>query len=130
MGKLRTYQLFDRLKTRAHLAKLNAEVLHRAAPRLWARLSEKDEELAKDLAQAVLISNLDMIMAVLGFLGIPNEGGFFAKDEDPKQHLTDGWQQRVFEKYRELYPQPVLLFYINHLAWETVKDAEVFQPAA
>lgn len=130
MGKLRTYQLFDRLKTRAHLAKLNAGALGRSAPRLWARLSEKDEELAKDLAQAVLISNLDMIVAVLDFLGIPNDGGFFAKDADPGGHLGEGWQQQVFDKFRDSYPQPVLLFYINHLAWEISKDADVFQPAA
>ncbi len=129
MGKLRTYQLFDRLKTRAHLAKLNAEALHKASPRLWARLSEKDEEFAKDLAQAVLVSNLNMIVAVLDFLGIPNEGGFFAKDEDPKQYLKEGWQQQVFDRFRDAYPQPVLLFYINHLAWETQPEAGIFQPA-
>ena len=129
MGKLRTYQLFERLKTRAHLAKLNADHLHRATPRLWARLNEKDEEFARDLAQAVLVSNLDMIVAILEFLGIPNEGGFFAKDEDPKQHLTEGWQQRVLDKFRTTYPEAVLLFYINHLAWEVDKDTEMFRPA-
>jgi hypothetical protein len=130
MGKLRTYQLFDRLKARAHLAKLNAETLRKAAPRLWARLTERDDEFAKDLAQAILVSNLDMIVAVLDYLGIPNDGGFFAKDEDPKQHLEEGWQQRVYEKFRGQYPEATLLFYINHLAWETGSEAGVFQPAA
>ncbi len=129
MGKLRTYQLFERLKTRAHLAKLNADHLHRAAPRLWARLNEKDDEFAKDLAQAVLISNLDMIVAILDFLEIPNDGGFFAKDEEPKQHLTEGWQQRVIDKFRGAYPEALLLFYINHLAWEVDKDVEMFRLA-
>ena len=82
MGKLKTFQLYDRIKTRTHLPKLNAEGLQKATPRLWARLSEKDEEFAQDLSQAVLVSHLDMIVAVLNFLGIPHEDGFFAKDAD------------------------------------------------
>jgi hypothetical protein len=130
ISRLRTFRLFDRLKARAHLAKLNAETLRKAAPRLWARLTERDDEFAKDLAQAILVSNLDMIVAVLDYLGIPNDGGFFAKDEDPKQHLEEGWQQRVYEKFRGQYPEATLLFYINHLAWETGSEAGVFQPAA
>ena len=65
MGKLKTYQLYDRFKTRTHVPKLNAEGLQKATPRLWARLSEKDEEFAQDISQAVLVSHLDMIVAVL-----------------------------------------------------------------
>src|SRR5215471_16006866 len=84
IGKLKTYQLYDRMKARTHLPKLNAESLHKATPRLWARLSEKDEEYAQDLSQAVLVSHLDMIVAVLNFLGVPHEDGFFAKDLDAK----------------------------------------------
>src|SRR6266852_388086 len=62
MGRLRTYQLFDRVKARLHLHKLNAETLRKASPRMWARLKEdKDDEFATDLAQAILASNLDMI---------------------------------------------------------------------
>ena len=95
MGKLKTYQLYDRIKTRTHLPKLNAEHLQKASPRLWTRLSEKDEEFAQDLSQAVLVSHLDMIVAVLNFLEIPHEEGFFAKDIDPKPFLTEGWQARV-----------------------------------
>ena len=34
------------------------------------------------LAQAILISHLDMIRAVLDHLGIPHEDGFFAKDAE------------------------------------------------
>ena len=68
IGKLKTYQLYDRFKTRTHLPKLNAENLQKATPRLWARLSEKDEEYAQDLSQAVLVSHLDMIKAVLDSL--------------------------------------------------------------
>ena len=49
------------------------------------------------LAQAVLVSHLDMIVEVLNFLGIPHEDGFFAKDLDAKPHLTEGWEARTFE---------------------------------
>ena len=37
LGKLRTYQLFERIKTRAHMAKLNSESFRKSGPRLWAR---------------------------------------------------------------------------------------------
>src|SRR6266513_532776 len=103
MGKLKTYQLYDRIKTRTHLPKLNAEGLQKATPRLWSRMSEKDEEFAQDLSQAVLVSHLDMIVAVLNFLGIPHEEGFFAKDIDPKPYLTEGWQERVHENFKNIY---------------------------
>ena len=122
IGKLKTYQLYDRFKTRTHLTKLNAENLQKAAPRLWARLSEKDEEYAQALSQAVLVSHLDMIVAVLNFLGIPHEDGFFAKDLDAKPHLTEGWQERVLEKFKDVYPEPLLRFYIAHLGWELLKS--------
>src|SRR6266851_4882390 len=118
LGKLKTYQLYDRIKTRTHLAKLNAENLQKASPRLWTRLSEKDEEFAQDLSQAVLVSHLDMIVAVLNFLGIPHEDGFFAKDLDATPHLTEGWQERVFEKFKGVYPESLLRFSTAHLAWE------------
>ena len=118
LGKLKTYQLYDRIKTRTHLAKLNAENLQKASPRFWTRLSEKDEEFAQDLSQAVLVSHLDMIIAVLNFLGIPHEDGFFAKDVDPKPYLTEGWQERVYEKFKDVYPEALLRFYTAHLAWE------------
>ena len=122
IGKLKTYQLYDRFKTRTHLTKLNAENLQKAAPRLWARLSEKDEEYAQDLSQAVLVSHLDMIVAVLNFLGIPHEEGFFAKDLDATPHLTEGWQERVLEKFKDVYPEPLLRFYTAHLSWELLKS--------
>ena len=122
MGKLKTYQLYDRIKTRTHLPKLNAEGLQKSAPRLWARLSEKDEEFAQDLSQAVLVSHLDMIVAVLNFLGIPHEDGFFAKDLDAKPFLTEGWQDRVHEKFKGVYPESLLRFYTAHLAWELLQQ--------
>src|SRR5215470_10861190 len=100
MGRLRTYQLFDSLKTRTHLHKLNAETLRKAAPRLWARLSEEGSaDLAGELAQAILVSHLDMVKAVLDELGVPHEEGFFAKDADVSGYLKDGWQERTWEKF-------------------------------
>jgi hypothetical protein len=71
---------------------------------------------------AVLVSHLDMIVAVLNFLGIPHEDGFFAKDLDAKPHLTEGWQERVLEKFKDVYPEPLLRFYIAHLSWELLKS--------
>src|ERR1700674_4494333 len=129
IGKLKTYQLYDRFKTRTHLPKLNAENLQKATPRLWARLSEKDEDYAQYLSQAVLISHLDMIVAVLNFLGIPHEDGFFAKDLDAKPYLTEGWEARTFEHFQGKHPEALLLFYINHLAWELLGAERFFAPA-
>src|SRR5438046_3025271 len=91
IGKLKTYQIYERIKTRTHLMKLNSDTLQKATHRLWSRLSEGNEEFARDLSQAVLVSHLDMIVDVLNFLGIPNEDGFFVKDLDPKPYLTEDW---------------------------------------
>jgi len=129
MGKLRTFRLYDSFRTRAHLARVNTETVRKATPRFWARLSEKDEELARELAPAILMSHLDMIREVLDFTGIPNEDGFFAKDLDASPYLTPGWQQRVWERFRGAHPEPALLLYINHLAWELDKKAGVFSPS-
>src|SRR5258708_6023747 len=118
MGKLKTYQLYARIKTRTHLEKLNSETLLKAAPRLWGRITEHDEEFARDISQAVLVSHLDMIVAVLNFLGIPHEDGFFVKDLDAKPYLTEGWMERVREHFKEIYPEPLIVFYTGHLAWE------------
>jgi len=130
IGRLKTYQIFDRVKTRLHLTKLNSETLRKAAPRIWARLQERDEEFATDVAQTILVSHLDMIRAVLDFLEIPHEDGFFAKDADVTSHLTEGWRERVWEKFHATFPPAALLFYINHLAWEIAKAEDVFVGAA
>ncbi|MEO8657379.1 MAG: hypothetical protein ABI693_02870 [Bryobacteraceae bacterium] len=130
MGKLKTYQIFDRVKMRAHLAKLNSETLRKSSPRLWARLGEADGDLATDLAQAILVSHLDMIVDVLALLGVPNEDGFFAKDMDASAYLTEGWQQKAFDHFNGKYTPALLLFYINHLEQELNKDATLFAPAA
>jgi hypothetical protein len=128
MGKLRTYQLFESFKTRAHLGKLSTETLRKAAPRLWLRISQQEDELAREVAQAVLICHMDLVRGVLDFLGIPNEDGFFAKDIDASPYLTPGWQARVYEKFHGAFPEPALLLYINHLAWELDKQAGFFAP--
>lgn len=130
MGKLRTYQMFERVKVRFHLGKLNSETLRKAAPRLFARVrDEADPEFGSDLAQVVLVSHMDMIRAVLDFLTIPHEDGFFAKDADVSQYLTDGWQNRVYQEFTGKYPYAILVFYINHLAVEVAKAEDVFLPA-
>ncbi len=130
IGKLKTYQLYERFKLRTHLPKLNTETLRKASPRFWQRLNERNDEFATDMSQAVLVSHLDLIIAVLNFLGIPHEDGFFVKDLDATPYLTDGWQQRAFDNFRTQFPEAVLLFYINHLALEVGKADQPFLPAA
>lgn len=131
LGRLKTFQLFDPLKTRLHLHKLNSETLRKSAPRQWERLKEPDSStLATELAQAILISHLDMIKAVLDLLGVPHEDGFFAKDSDISSHLKDGWQQKAWDRFHSVHPPAALLFYINHLAWEVGKAEDVFTPGA
>jgi hypothetical protein len=130
IGKLRTFQLYDRFKTRTHLAKVNTENLRKATPRFWERLNAHDEEFSTDLSQAILIAHMDMITNVLNFLGVPNQEGFFEKDLDAKPHLTEGWQARTFDRFRTEYPESLLLFYISHLGWELGGESRVFLPAA
>jgi hypothetical protein len=129
LGKLKTFQMFDRLKTRAHLSKLNQENLRNAAPKLIARLGEGEKDLATELAQCILVSNLDMIIAVLDRLGVEHNGGFFEKGEEVAAKLTPGWQQESFDALQEKFPKPVLVFYLNHLAVEVDENAQVFLPA-
>ncbi len=130
IGKLKTYQLYETLKTRAHASKLNTEFLRKATPRFWARISERDEDFARDLAQCVLVSHLAMIAEVLDYLGVPNQDGFFDKNVEASKYLTEGWQARVYEQFRGRYPDSVLRLYINHLAWELEKEPSMFTPAA
>lgn len=127
IGKLKTYQIYEGFKVRAHFQKLNTETLRKAVPRLWERVLAEDD-FAKDIAQAVLVSHLEMITAVLDFLGVPHENGFFAKDMDPKPYFTEGWEDRVFEKFHESYPEPLLLFYMNHLRWELLDAPDIYRP--
>lgn len=131
LGKLRTYQLFERIKLRLRVVKLNSESLMKSAPRQWARLQdERDADLAMDLSQAILVSHVDsLIVPVLNFLGVPHTEGFFDKDADISSHLTAGWQQRVWDEFNGKMPKSVLAFYLNHLAMEMTEGAELFVPA-
>ena len=130
IGKLKTYQVYERFKLRAHLVKLNSESLRKSESKFWARIQSGEEDFATDLSQVFLLSHLGMIVDILNFLGIPNEQGFFDKDLKPEQYLTENWQRRVFDEFAGKYPREILLFYINHLDWELNKTDQVFVPAA
>ena len=129
IGKLRTYQIYEGLKIRARLQKLNTESLRKAVPRFWERITSGDEDFGKDLAQAVLVSHLELVTATLDFLGVPHENGFFSKDMDPKPYFTDGWETKVYEHFRGQFPDALLVFYINHLRWELLGAEELYRPA-
>lgn len=130
IGKLKTFQIYEGFKIRTHLSKVNTEALRKSAPKFWSRISEGDEDFAKDIAQSILVSHMDMIAAVLDFLGVPHENGFFAKDIDPKPFFTEGWEERVYEKFQNVFPDAFLVFYINHLRWELLGADNVYRPAA
>jgi hypothetical protein len=130
IGKLKTYQIYEGFKIRTHLSKVNTEGLRKGIPKFWERISAGDEDFAKDLAQAILVSHLDLIGKVLDFQGVPHENGFFAKDVDAKPYFTDGWETRVFEKFRSEYSEALLLFYVNHLRWELLGAEEVYLPVS
>ena len=71
-----------------------------------------------------------MISAVLDFLGVPHENGFFAKDMDAKPYFTEGWEERVHEKFKGVYSEAILLFYVNHLRWELLGATDVYRPVS
>lgn len=129
-GKLRTYQMYDRIKTRMHLDKINQESLRKIGPRIWARILAGEEVVAVEVSQAILVSHLDMIVAALDFLKVPHQEGFFDKDAVVADYLKDDWQQRVVDQLRGKYPETLLVFYLNHLAHEVDPDAPVYLPAA
>ncbi len=130
LGKLKTYQLFDRLKTRLHLGKLNQENLRKCAYKVWTRLEQNETDLAVDLSQAILVSHLDMIVSVLDYLGVPHTDGFFDKGATVADHLTADWQQRAFDNFQDKFPKAILAFYLNHLAHEVDENSALFVPAA
>jgi hypothetical protein len=130
IGTLRTYQIYDRVKTRCHLAKLNTENLRTASGRLWERIKSGEEDLALELSQAILVSQMKMIIEVLNFFEIPHEDGFFAKDTEPKQYLSEGWQQKTYDQFKGSYSPELVVFYINHLANEMDENHQVFIPAS
>jgi hypothetical protein len=127
LGSLRAYKLFDQFKIRAHLHKLNTEHLRKATPRFWERLEQPDEDLARELAQVILVSNITFVIQVVDFLKIPHDGtGFFQKDVSTAKYLTEGWQKRVLDEFQGRCPEALVRLYINHLLWEIDKKAEVF----
>lgn len=127
IGGLRTYQLYESFKIHARLNKLNRERLRKAIPRLWSRVEAGDEDLAREIAQAVLVSNLSMVIEILDFLKVPHDGsGFFQKNEEAAACLGEGWHKRVHAEFREKYPENRVLLYINHLDWELGNPAAPF----
>jgi hypothetical protein len=118
MSRLRTYQIFDHIKTRTRLVKLNSENLRKAAPRLWERLAAQDDALAGDLAQAILVSQLDLIVAALDFLGVPHQDGFFSKETKISGYLTGDWAERCTAHLSGKFAPAAVQFYLNHLALE------------
>ena len=102
IGALKTFGVYEAVKVRSRLQRLNRQKLRLSAPKLWKRISEGDAGLAREMAQAVLVSNIPLIVDVLEQLGIEHDGnGFFDKDGDYSDQLAEGWQDGVFEKCRE-----------------------------
>src|SRR4051794_41726478 len=97
IGKLRTYQIYEGFKVRARLHKLNTESLRKSVPKFWERIAE-DEEFGRDLAQAVLVSHLDLIAAGLGFLGVSPQKRFFLEGHDAEPDFNQGVGKRGFGK--------------------------------
>ena len=83
-----------------------------------------------DVSQAVLVSHIDLVGSVLDALGIPHENGFFAKKMDPQPYFTEGWEQRVYEKFHGTCPEALLIFYINHLRWELLAAEDLYRPVS
>lgn len=127
IGSLKRYQVFDNFKIRAGVSKLNREKLRKAGPGFWSRIEAGESELAKEIAQAVLVSHLDFVAAALDFLEIPHDGnGFFDKDDATREKLREGWQKRVYERFNDEFPEELVLLYINHLDWELNKPENAY----
>jgi len=54
---------------------------------------------------------------------------FFKKTSTSAPYLKDGWQDRVYQAFKDKFPPAILVFYINHLAWEVLKTEAVYKPA-
>ncbi len=119
MGALRTFGVYGAIKIRSRLRTLNRRKLASIAPRLWDRIQDGDKGLERDLTQAVLVSNIPMIVSVLDLLGIEHDGnGFFDKDGDYTDKFSEGWEARVVEHCRARFNDDLVLLYVNHLGWE------------
>lgn len=138
IGALKTFGVYEAVKVRSRLHRLNRQKLRAAAPKLWERVTDGDADLARDLTQAVLVSNIPVVVDVLERLGIEHDGnGFFAKDGDYSEQLADGWAGRVYAECRQSHDEDLLLLYVNHLGWETdsldepfLGDSAAAKPAA
>jgi hypothetical protein len=120
IGALKTYGVYEGIKIRSRLHKFNRQKLRAAAPKLWRRIATGDGDLARELSQAVLVSNIPLIVEVLDLLKIEHDdNGFFAKDFDYSDHLSSDWAETVSEEFIGRYPEELVLLYINHLGWET-----------
>lgn len=120
IGALRTYGVYEAIKIRSRLRRLNRQKLRASSAKLWKRITEGDQALAHDLSQAVLVSNIPLIVEVLDLLGIEHdENGFYARGTDHSKQLGQGWPDRVCTEITGQYPNHLLLLYINHLGWET-----------
>lgn len=120
MGALKTFGVYQSLKVGSRLRKLNRLNLQRATGRLWQRVADGDTDLGRDLSQAILVSNIPLVTEVLDCLKLEHDGnGFFSKDSDHADKLTEGWAERVFAHCKDRFDQDLVLLYINYLGWET-----------
>ena len=120
IGAIRTFKLYEAIKVRSRLRTLNRQKLRAAVPKLWARIDGGDADLAHDLAQAVLVSHIALVVGVLDSLGIEHDGnGFFSKDADHSDKFGPGWPEAALRQFGEGHPPEVVLLYINYLGWET-----------
>ena len=44
--------------------------------------------------------------------------------------IDAGMGDKENEKFHDIYPEPLLLFYVNHLRWELLQAADVYLPAS
>lgn len=132
IGALRTYGVYQAIKVRSRLHTLNRQKLRAVSQKLWKRIAEGDADLARDLSQGVLVSNIPLVVAVLDFLNIEHDdNGFFAKDADYSHQFASGWPEAVFREFSGRFSDDLVLLYINHLGWETgALDIPYMGPAA
>jgi len=107
---------------------VNTEVLAQVRARFWAGSPRERKTSLKTWPRQYWWSHIDMITAVLDFVGAPHENGFLRQENDPKPY-SPRLENRVLEKFRGQYPEPLLLFYINPLEWETLGAGEVYRAA-
>ena len=131
IGALKTFGVYEGIKIRSRLHRFNRRKLRAAAPKLWQRITEGDAGLARDFSQAILVSNIPLIVDVLDHLEIEHdENGFFAKDSDYSEQLAADWPESVSKQFTGRYREELLLLYINHLGWETGTLDEPFLGSA